>query len=93
MNLAQQRRAHFKNENVIEVLLTVGDSNWIKVVPGSFTDDPDATVKGPGGQVSFETRDGVPAHMPARLLLTYTHFLAAVKYDMSNEDEELGTND
>lgn len=86
--LVEERRTLFRNENVVAVLLTVGDKYWIGVVPGSFTDDPDPTIKGTGGQVSFLTRDRVPNHLSPRLILTYTHFIAAVKYNVQEKENK-----
>lgn len=88
LTLAQQRRALFSNNKVIAVMLTVGTmgDGWISVVPGSFTDDPDPTIKGPGGQVSFLTRKGLYDHQSSNLVLTYTHFIAAVKYEVQEKE-------
>lgn len=85
LTLAQQRRALFNNKSVIAVMLTT-DGKWTRVVAGSFTDEPDPTVKGVGGQVSFLTREGLSTYESSNLVLTYVHFIAALKYTTPREE-------
>jgi hypothetical protein len=83
-SLSESRREFLGQENVVGVTLTTGQR--YVVVKGSYTDEADRAVKGPGGQVTFITP--VTDHIVAseRLVLTYTHFIVALEYYVPSED-------
>lgn len=81
MSLVEDRRAVLSQpEKIIGVTFTDG-TRW-KIIPGSYTDEDDPMIKSATGQVSFEVTEYTPTGDKKRLILTYSHFIQSLAYDM-----------
>lgn len=82
-HLVEDRRYLLIPGNVVEVILA--DSTSYKIIKGSYTDEDDPAIVGPKGQVSFVITERSVVGEQKRLVLTYTHFIMALKYDIHEE--------